>query len=74
MMTYFWPIFAGLFFVFYLALGASIFSAIEAPIEKQVTDNLRQKKEEFLQAHSCITGKCIDTRATLLENAPKALY
>ena len=48
--------FIGLFFVFYLAMGASIFSAIESPIEKEEMDLLRQKKAEFLQKNKCITG------------------
>ena len=48
---------AGLFFLFYLALGASIFSAIESPIEKQAMEDLKSKKAQFLLEHACITGK-----------------
>lgn len=47
---------SGLFFLFYLALGASIFSAIESPIEKAAMEELQKRKADFLQSHSCITG------------------
>ena len=50
-------IFSGLFFIFYLAFGASIFSAIESPIEKQEMEDLVTKKADFLQNHPCVTGK-----------------
>ena len=49
--------FSGLFFIFYLAFGASIFSAIESPIEKQEMEELISKKATFLQNHPCVDGK-----------------
>ena len=48
---------SGLFFIFYLAFGASIFSAIESPIEKQEMEELISKKTNFLQNHPCVAGK-----------------
>jgi uncharacterized membrane protein YraQ (UPF0718 family) len=48
--------FSVLFFLFYLAFGASIFSAIESPIEKQEVQRLIDKKKDFLKEHPCITG------------------
>ena len=48
---------SGLFFIFYLAFGASIFSAIESPIEKQEMEELISKKANFLQNHPCVAGK-----------------
>lgn len=50
----------GLFFIFYLALGASIFSAIESPIEKQEIEDLITKKATFLQNHPCVTDSDLD--------------
>ncbi len=44
-----------MFFLFYLALGASIFSAIEAPIEKRETDELVKKKKAFLETFKCLS-------------------
>ena len=46
-----------MFFLFYLALGASVFSAIESPIEKQEIKDLIDKKKAFLEAHECVDGK-----------------
>ena len=43
-------------------MGASIFSAIESPIEKDEMDRLRQKKQDFLQKYDCITGKTYNDR------------
>ena len=50
-------IYLGLFFLFYLALGASIFSAIESPIEQTVKDQLLNRKNEFLKKFPCLTGR-----------------
>jgi len=50
----------GLFFIFYLAFGASIFSAIESPIEKQEMEDLVTKKADFLQNHPCVTDSDLD--------------
>ena len=55
----FFVVISGLFFLFYLALGASIFSAIESPIEKAAMEELQKRKADFLQSHSCITGTVI---------------
>ena len=49
-------IFLGMFFLFYLALGASVFSAIESPIEQQEIKDLIQKKTDFVDKYSCIEG------------------
>jgi len=50
----------GLFFIFYLAFGASIFSAIESPIEKQEMEELISKKANFLQNHPCVAESDLD--------------
>lgn len=50
----------GIFFLFYLALGASVFSAIESPIERTAMDDLIKKKADFLQKHSCITDMSLE--------------
>ena len=46
-----------MFFLFYLALGASVFSAIESPIEQKEIKDLIEKKKAFLSANKCIQGK-----------------
>ena len=50
-------LFLGMFFLFYLALGASVFSAIESPIEQKEIKDLIDKKQEFIDANECISGK-----------------
>ncbi len=46
------------FYLLYLFIGAAIFSAIEYSNEKAIIDNLKSKRQEFLQKHSaCINGK-----------------
>lgn len=46
-----------MFFLFYLAFGASIFSAIEAPLEVQVKKDLIERKREFLRRFRCLSGE-----------------
>ena len=41
-----------MFFLFYLALGASVFSAIEGPIELAETEELISRKKAFLQKYN----------------------
>jgi len=50
----------GMFFLFYLALGASVFSAIESPIEKQEIKDLIDKKRAFVKSHTCVDGAALD--------------
>merc|ERR550539_596250 len=42
----------GMFFLFYLALGASVFSAIEGPIETAETEELINRKKAFLAKYN----------------------
>ena len=56
LISFFFAFVSVLFFLFYLAFGASIFSAIESPIEKQEVQRLIDKKKDFLKEHPCITG------------------
>lgn len=49
--------FSGFFFLFYLALGASVFSAIESPIEHNATKALLAKREEFIRKNPSVLGK-----------------
>ena len=44
-------------YILYLFLGATIFSAIEHPIEGQMIEDLQTKKKEFLDNHECVKGK-----------------
>ena len=44
-------------YILYLFLGATIFSAIEHPIEGQMIKDLQTKKKEFLNNHECVKGK-----------------
>ena len=50
-------IFSGMFFLFYLALGASVFSAIESPIEQKEIKDLLAKKQAFLDLNECVDRK-----------------
>ena len=46
------------FYLLYLFIGAAVFSAIEYSNEREIIDNLKAKRQEFLQTHKdCINGK-----------------
>ncbi|KAL9953053.1 hypothetical protein ACROYT_G040405 [Oculina patagonica] len=44
-------------YIFYLSVGAAIFSSIEGPYEMRVLSDLRKKRDEFLVRHPCVTDK-----------------
>uniref|UniRef100_G3MN96 Potassium channel domain-containing protein n=1 Tax=Amblyomma maculatum TaxID=34609 RepID=G3MN96_AMBMU len=48
------------FYFLFIVIGASIFSAIEAPHENSVIRKLRAKRAAFLEEHPCVKGctKC----------------
>lgn len=46
-----------LFFLIYLAVGAAIFSSIEAPQEDRYAKALRSELSLFREKHQCISGK-----------------
>jgi len=50
----------GMFFLFYLALGASVFSAIESPIEQQEIKDLIDRKKAFINGHKCVDAASLD--------------
>ncbi|KPI95897.1 hypothetical protein RR46_11610 [Papilio xuthus] len=39
----------------YLSMGASIFQAIEAPLERDMEDHIEKTKMEFLNNHPCVS-------------------
>ena len=45
------------FYLLYIVIGASIFSAIEGPKERQQVKALKSLRKRFLTKHSCLTGK-----------------
>ncbi|XP_023331052.1 potassium channel subfamily K member 1 [Eurytemora carolleeae] len=49
-----------LLYLLYLLLGAAVFSAIEAPIETEILNELMEKKEEFLASHPCVQEDDLD--------------
>ena len=53
-----------MFFLFYLALGASVFSAIEGPIETAETEELILRKKAFLDKYNV---KDADLEAFMLD-------
>lgn len=52
--------FATFYFV-YLLLGAAIFSSIEAPGETTRVQQLRRMRADFLNMHSCVQGKLVQS-------------
>lgn len=44
-------------YIFYLSVGAAIFSSIEGPYEQRILSDLRKKRDEFLLKHPCVTEK-----------------
>ena len=49
-----------LVYFIYLFFGATIFSAIEHPIEGRMVEELRGQKESFLKDHKCVEGEAED--------------
>nr|CAD7446335.1 unnamed protein product [Timema bartmani] len=45
------------FYLLFLVLGASIFSAIEGPQEVQLIRQLRHMRLQFLKRHQCVPGE-----------------
>jgi len=43
--------YVGMFFLFYLCVGASIFSAIEGPLEKETIQEVIDLKKRFIESH-----------------------
>lgn len=41
-------------YVFYLVIGAAIFSSIEGPFEKRVVSDVRSKRDAFLAKYPCV--------------------
>lgn len=45
------------FYLLYIVIGASVFSAIEGPRERDLTVHVRDVRGKFLKDHSkCLTG------------------
>uniref|UniRef100_A0A6P7G8C0 Potassium channel subfamily K member 1-like n=1 Tax=Diabrotica virgifera virgifera TaxID=50390 RepID=A0A6P7G8C0_DIAVI len=44
-------------YLLFLVLGSSVFSAIEAPEEKEKVASLRKLRSDFLKNHPCVPGK-----------------
>lgn len=44
-------------YVFYLSVGAAIFSSIEGPYEQRILSELREKRDEFISKHPCVTDE-----------------
>lgn len=48
------------FYILYLVIGASVFSAIEGPKERSLVKELKQQRHQFFQDHqSCMTGETL---------------
>ena len=45
-----------LFYLLYLVIGASVFSAIEGPQERQLIKNVKKLRSDFLADNTCLTG------------------
>lgn len=48
------------FYILFLIIGASIFSAIEAPQEINIIRNLKTKRAKFLREHTCLTDDALE--------------
>ncbi|KAG8193361.1 hypothetical protein JTE90_022989 [Oedothorax gibbosus] len=48
------------FYLLFLVIGASIFSAIEAPIEIDIIRDLRNERAKFLSDHTCLTDDALE--------------
>ncbi|KAJ2951237.1 hypothetical protein O0L34_g5639 [Tuta absoluta] len=41
----------------YLSMGATVFQAIERPLEQALEDHVAETKRVFLRNHPCVSGK-----------------
>ena len=46
------------FYLLYIIIGASVFSAIEGPKERELVKELRNLRNAFLTDNKCLTGNC----------------
>ncbi|PZC78172.1 hypothetical protein B5X24_HaOG202506 [Helicoverpa armigera] len=49
----------------YLTMGASVFQAIEGPLEQSIGEKLEQLKAQFLQDHPCVTGSALSAHTAI---------
>ena len=54
------------FYLLYIVIGASIFSAIEGPKERHQVKRLRLMRSRFLVRHECLTGKYTNVITSLM--------
>ena len=54
----------------YLFLGATIFSAIEHPIEGRMLKKLKQQKDKFLLENKCVKGESKSPSPMLVAAVP----
>ena len=47
-------------YIFYLSVGAAIFSSIEGPYEQRILSDLRTRRDAFLLKHQCVTDKQLE--------------
>uniref|UniRef100_A0A8C7ZHX3 Potassium channel subfamily K member n=1 Tax=Oryzias sinensis TaxID=183150 RepID=A0A8C7ZHX3_9TELE len=47
-------------YIFYLLVGAGIFSAVELPYEKELRDELKAIRRDFLSNHTCVSDAHLD--------------
>ena len=45
------------FYILYVVIGASVFSAIEGPRERDFVVHIREVRKKFLESNKCLTGK-----------------
>lgn len=57
------------FYILFLVIGASIFSAIEAPQEINIIRNLRNLRSQFLQEHTCVRDEDLENLIVAVINA-----
>ena len=55
-------------YLLYLFLGATVFSAIEHPIERKMLQDLEDQKAEFLGKNKCIKGQTFRKHVIHLKN------
>lgn len=48
-------------YIFYLSVGAAIFSSIEGPYEQRILSDLRKKRDEFILKHPCVTEEELES-------------
>lgn len=57
------------FYILYVVIGASVFSAIEGPRERELVDHVREVRKRFLEENKCLSDDALEAFLIEINNA-----